>query len=377
MPARSRNPLRRLQFRDPAQEERFRALHAAEMAQRSRLYVPVAMIVVLGSAIGHLLLFPQFVWIPSLSLLAVFMLLPLALTWRIAHAPDAVPRIYRSVYLTAVSASLGVCLLIASARMQGYPMPYEGTLLVMMCVFLVSGLRAFDSSLSAFICLAGLAIVEWTWPLSLGDAITRTFFGSTLWMLGGVFSVVIESSLRRDFRHRERLNILAQQDPMTGALNRRGLDARYAGIAATARREKRPITFALIDIDHFKAYNDSYGHDGGDATLVAVSRILAGHARRPLDLYARLGGEEFLIVWYDVDATRALELAEELCTAVVASALPHCGAPRGIVTISAGVATGNPPESFDALYRQADQALYAAKNGGRNQAQAHRAEPDA
>lgn len=356
----------RLQFRGADQEARFRALHAQDMARRSALYVPVVIAVVICSAIGHLLLFPRYVWTPSLLLMLLFILLPLTFTWMNARRADGATRIYRSVHLTSVSSSIGVCLLIASARMQDYPIPYEGSLLVMMCVFLISGLHAFDSSRAALICLFGLIVVEWTWPISLGDSITRTFFGSTLWTLGCIFSVIVEASLRRDFSHRETLQALTQQDPLTGTLNRRGLEQRHATLVAVAQREHKPVTFAVVDIDHFKAYNDSHGHNAGDTALVAVSQVLNEHARRPLDLCARLGGEEFLLAWYDVDTTRGLALAEELRVAVAAATLPHQAADTGIVTVSVGVATANPVGDFDSLYRRADEALYAAKKAGRN-----------
>lgn len=357
-----------MHFPDPAEEAQFRQTHAIVMAHRFAVYVPVAMLIIVLSTAGHVLLFPRNIWLPSVLLISATMLLPLLFTWYVARRADAAAHIYRSIHLTSVSAALGVCLLLASARKQGFPLPYEGTLLVMMCVFLASGLRALDASRAAAIALGGLVLIEWTWPITLTDSLARTFFGSTLWLLGVVFSLIIERAERRDFRQRELLHRLAQQDPLTGLLNRRGLENRYAGISATARRDNRPLAMALVDIDHFKPYNDFYGHDGGDATLVAVSKTLAAHARRPQDLVARLGGEEFLLAWYDVDAAKGIQLADELCAAVAALALPHQATGRGIVTISIGVAADQPPGEFEPLYRRADEALYAAKKSGRNRA---------
>jgi diguanylate cyclase (GGDEF)-like protein len=198
----------------------------------------------------------------------------------------------------------------------------------------------------------------------------RSFFGLASWLLGSVFSMFIERADRRDFRHREMLHAMAQRDPLTGLFNRRGLDERFALLLASARRDGSPLSLAIVDLDHFKAYNDNYGHDAGDAVLVAVSGVLARHARRPLDVVARLGGEEFLLAWHDAGPLTPRGWPTPSATACTPSAC-HTGHRRltAHVTASVGVTTRQPvqdSDSLDSLYRSADTALYAAKHQGRN-----------
>lgn len=371
MPAAITTLARRLwpRFEDAGEEARFRAGQNAEMGRRIAVYAPMAIVFVLAAGVGHVLLFPQFVWLPILVLLTVTMLLPLLASWWLAHRDATPERLHRAMKITAVGAAVGVCLVVASARAKGYPLPCEGILLVTMTIFLLSGMLARDAMLVALICLVGILAIEWSWPTTWEEALVRSFFGLASWLLGSVFSMFIERADRRDFRHREMLHAMAQRDPLTGLFNRRGLDERFAVLLASARRDGSPLSLAIVDLDHFKAYNDNYGHDAGDAVLVAVSGVLARHARRPLDVVARLGGEEFLLAWHDAGHDDAARLANAVCHGVHALGLPHRVAADGNVTASVGVTTRQPvqdSDSLDSLYRSADTALYAAKHQGRN-----------
>lgn len=357
-------------FDDPAEEARFRAGQAEEAGRRIAVYAPMAIGFVLAAGIGHVLLFPRFVWQPILLLLTATMLLPLLGSWWLARHNAPAQRLQQAMRLTALGAAVGVCLVVASARAQGYPLPYEGILLVTMTVFLLSGLPARDAMLIALTCLAGLVVIEWTWPTSRQDTVVRTFFGAASWLLGSVFSLLIERADRRDFRHREQLHDIAVRDPLTGLLNRRGLDERFALLQANARRDGTPVSLAVIDLDHFKAYNDTLGHEAGDAVLAAVAGVLMRHARRPLDIAARLGGEEFLLAWQDTGVVDARRLAADVITAVRALDIPH-PANNGRVTASLGHTTlprVGADDTLDALYRRADAALYRAKHAGRDRA---------
>lgn len=357
-------------FDDAAEETRFREQHDADVARQVTLYAPMAISFVLAASVGHVLLFPRFVWLPVLVLLTITMLLPLLRAWWLTKQDTAGAQLQSAMRTTAIGASVGVCLVVASARAQGYPLPYEGILLVTMTIFLLSGLLARDAMLIALICVAGILVIEWTWPTTWQDALVRSFFGFASWLLGSVFALSMERADRRDFRHRETLHAMALRDPLTGLLNRRGLDERFALLLASARRESTPISLAIVDLDHFKNYNDACGHDAGDAVLVAVAAALARHARRPLDAVARLGGEEFLLVWHDAAARDGERLAGEVCAGIRALALPHPASPVAeCVTASIGVVTVFPRtehETLEALYRAADAALYDAKRSGRN-----------
>lgn len=171
-------------------------------------------------------------------------------------------------------------------------------------------------------------------------------------------------------RQTELLRRLAMQDGLTGIANRRRFEATIAADWRRAQRNGRPLTLMMIDVDHFKAYNDRYGHQAGDACLRAVARILEDSVRRASDLVARYGGEEFAILLGDAgDGPGALEVAGTIHQAMRDAEMPHdASSTAGWVTASVGVATVHPAagEGPEALIRAADRALYQAKAGGRN-----------
>ena len=162
---------------------------------------------------------------------------------------------------------------------------------------------------------------------------------------------------------------LTETDGLTGLLNRRGLDKRLALEWARAHRDTMPLSAIMIDIDHFKTYNDQQGHQRGDETLRKVARLLERTVRQ-VDAVARYGGEEFFVILPRTTTQQALAVAEKLRRTVEAADFERGYLqPLGRVTISCGVATGpNPGISTAAdVVEAADRALYSAKHGGRNQ----------
>jgi len=169
----------------------------------------------------------------------------------------------------------------------------------------------------------------------------------------------------------------ALQDGLTGIPNRRRFDDHLQRVWAQSIRERGSIALLFADIDHFKAFNDRYGHQAGDEALKAVSKVLAHFARRPLDLAARYGGEEFAIVLFDTTCDHALRIGEEIMAAVRELAIPHTDSGAApVLTISMGIGCVVPVarRSCQGLVQLADQALYAAKDAGRNQARVQAAE---
>jgi diguanylate cyclase (GGDEF)-like protein len=164
------------------------------------------------------------------------------------------------------------------------------------------------------------------------------------------------------------LRKLAQTDALTGLANRRTLDEILEREWQRAVRTERPLSLLFVDLDHFKAYNDQYGHPAGDAVLAAVGRCLAEHARRPGDVVARYGGEEFVAVLPDTDSMGALSIAEALRDGVAKLAIEHQGSEQGHVTVSIGAASwqGLIADSVHSVVKAADEALYRAKAVGRN-----------
>ena len=197
---------------------------------------------------------------------------------------------------------------------------------------------------------------------------------STAFMLTGAVMCAIAARqldlrARRGFLDSNLLARLAQQDSLTGASNRRVFDEHLGRLWLQAQRDHKTMAILLIDIDHFKAYNDRYGHLAGDQALRLVAQSLQSFARRPLDLLARYGGEEFGALLYDVDAAQAQEIAERICRAVRELKIEHLDSRTfTALTISVGIALIEPTRERSArgALQLADQALYGAKKNGRN-----------
>ena len=166
-----------------------------------------------------------------------------------------------------------------------------------------------------------------------------------------------------------RLEVQSRTDGLTGIANRRHFDHVLQQEWARCQRARQPLAALMLDVDVFKHFNDTYGHVAGDACLQALALTLTPVAgRRVGETVARFGGEEFVVLLPNISLEAAVDMAEQVLHAVQALALPHEGAPSGIVTVSLGVASvipvnGQPPES---LVRAADRALYQAKQAGRN-----------
>ncbi|PRA28803.1 diguanylate cyclase [Pseudomonas poae] len=172
--------------------------------------------------------------------------------------------------------------------------------------------------------------------------------------------------LRRRRRAEQVLSELAATDPLTGLANRRVLDERLRLEWDRAQRSAEPLTLLMIDVDHFKAFNDRHGHQGGDEALRTVAEVIGANIRRPADLAARYGGEEFAVVLPHTDAKGALVIAEHIRSAV--EHLPRVAGDERPITVSIGMSTWDKRSrmSLEALLLSADQALYEAKHTGRN-----------
>lgn len=165
-----------------------------------------------------------------------------------------------------------------------------------------------------------------------------------------------------------KLEKLATTDALTGLANRRRFDEHFAAEVARAARSGEPLTLVLCDVDHFKPYNDRYGHPRGDACLVEVARAFEGLVRRPADLAARYGGEEFALVLPETSQEGATKVAERLRSAIRGLGFEHeDNDGHGVVTVSAGVATViGGGWTVEEIIELADRALYEAKASGRD-----------
>ncbi len=172
---------------------------------------------------------------------------------------------------------------------------------------------------------------------------------------------------RLELANRE-LGRLAGIDQLTQLANRRSFDQVLAREWRRGGRNGLTLSLVLIDLDYFKRYNDSLGHLEGDGCLQRVAAALAGMLRRPADLVARFGGEEFAIILPETDSDGAQRIAAQVVEAIQALAIPHPDAPLGRVSVSVGCGTTipNPRLAPSRLFAAADEALYEAKHTGRN-----------
>jgi len=165
-----------------------------------------------------------------------------------------------------------------------------------------------------------------------------------------------------------KLELLSNTDGLTGIANRRNFDHALAIEWSRAQRSGSSLSLILLDVDHFKHYNDQYGHLAGDDCLCAIASALSLGGQRASDMTGRFGGEEFVVLLPDTSAEGALEIARRIRSEVMDLALPHADTDAGVVTVSLGVASLAPAQqhSPDMLLREADAALYRAKQAGRN-----------
>lgn len=210
-------------------------------------------------------------------------------------------------------------------------------------------------------------------------------------LIGTVQDITVrKESEQKLASYRDALEKMVRQDSLTGVANRRALDECVATEWQRARRCGSPLSLLMVDVDHFKAFNDRHGHLAGDRCLQQVAQAIASSVQRAGELVARYGGEEFAVLLPDADAAHALAVAERVCAAVRQLQIPHSGAGVALVTVSVsvGVATVQPtwdpaspqgatPESLptrdaqavQALFQRADAALYHAKQSGRDRVQ--------
>ena len=187
---------------------------------------------------------------------------------------------------------------------------------------------------------------------------------------------VVQARVRTQLRLKALTDALrrsALTDGLTGVANRRRFDEDLRAECERARRTGEPLSLLMVDVDHFKRYNDRYGHVAGDACLRRVAAALQSVMQRPADRLARYGGEEFALLLPQTHLDGALALAQRAIDAVVALQIDHAGSPLGrVVTVSAGAAAARRTDdgahtqlAAEALVDAADRALYAAKGAGR------------
>jgi diguanylate cyclase (GGDEF)-like protein len=306
--------------------------------------------------------------------LGIAAILPLCLALR---SPDSRALFGRQQWFATVT-TLAVALLTITAifMVSRYPLLF----ILYPLLMLVDWLLGFSGSIIVLCCACVLAVFltehgygpfasESNLAMSRDFAV-QLYLGFHL--LG--FLPISILFLERRRTHRELHQALAQMatlasvDSLTGVANRRTLEKHLAEKWGQAQRRQSTLALLLIDIDHFKQYNDEFGHQAGDVCLRAIATALSIQVRRPGDVIARFGGEEFLVLLPDTELEGAGSLGEVICAAIYDLAIPQTANPSGRVTVSIGCAAATPAvdHRYEQLIEHADQMLYRAKRGGRN-----------
>ena len=305
-------------------------------------------------------------WTAAIRLFLIVPVLVAALL--VSHRPARRPWLTPAVFMAAVVTGCGTVGIVVLTLALGAPVPYEGTLFLPIVIHLLVGLP-WRWALVANLVPLGMFLV--LVPMVQPDPLVQTYQLSFMVLaniIGACGGYAMEHRARTTFLTAGMLSELAERDGLTGIHNRRSFNEHLQRVWQQAARDGTCVALALIDVDHFKQFNDRHGHADGDAALRGVARAVAGHAKRPLDLASRYGGEEFALVWYQPEAGRLGAMADALRRDIAQLELQGAEGPTGTITASVGVALLRPrnaPRHTD-LLRAADIALYQAKHGGRD-----------
>jgi diguanylate cyclase (GGDEF)-like protein len=281
---------------------------------------------------------------------------------------------YEPLYLPAARVILPVLGIAAAAgiaqhTVHGNPSPMYFLTSYSFALFFLGGQRFIEALIASALIIAThgatLAWMQHPWPVVF-------YYTGILGVTATTGAFVyrgMEQQLRTSFLERGLMGELAARDGLTGLKNRGAFDAHMPRIWLQCQRERRQLAVLMIDVDHFKDYNDHYGHQRGDNALRQVAQVAQGFARRPLDIAARYGGEEFVLALFDITTEHARDIAEQLRHAIQSLGISHELSPTApVVTASVGVAIVGPRQgrSLEGSVQLADEALYGAKRAGRN-----------
>ena len=262
------------------------------------------------------------------------------------------------------------------ALSRGGYVPYEIILISLYQIYIVGGQSWIAAALASWLLSALNVFLYLHYTPSYFESLTSTASAFILINIVGTLVGHAQDLRALDsFIKKGRLQTLALHDSLTGLANRTGLERHLAALAPALAQGGQTFTVAMADIDHFKDYNDYYGHAAGDTVLSAVAHTLQQHALLPNALAVRYGGEEFLLLWRAHPQADLATLGENLCAAIRTLRIPHSQSRSGLLTISAGLARTDAPladiAAINQLITDADRALYRAKSEGRDRVAIH------
>lgn len=244
------------------------------------------------------------------------------------------------------------------------------SILILMAVLLPCGMTLRETLPASVVLVAAYWIFAWQ-MLPVVQWVSFSATASLMMVCMGMMAfaaLLRERDARAQFLLHRRLDWEAAHDPLTGLANRRSFQRHFEICLAQAQREGKTLMLAILDLDHFKLYNDHYGHKAGDRVLQQVALVLGHYAARPMDLAIRLGGEEFCLLSYADDAQALRRRMQHLLAQLEGLHISHEYSPTAsCLTASIGIAQSGPTATPDTLFLQADAQLYRAKRSGRNQ----------
>jgi len=358
----------RLRF-TPQLEAEFRAVHLAETLPQVRRNLWLAIIFVIAfSGLTHLVL--DVAVNRTLDLIRLAMFTPiLAIGLVVVYSP-----LYQRLYplvsqLGAPTFGIGVTVLAVIAASHGVSL-IATVVLVSIYIYFMLGMTFYSAVGSSLLVFASYFISAAAVGLSVQ---VQVIDGGVLIftnVIGAMVCYTLERATRTNYLEERLLIETASRDGLTGIHNRRLFDEHVDRIWPQATRDRASLGLLLIDIDHFKAYNDYYGHQAGDECLRQVAWCLSRCSRRPLDTTARYGGEEFAIVLYEADRSHVEDAARRIQAEIESLNIVHAASPATIkrLTVSIGAACIMPKagRTHYGFIQLADEALYDAKERGRN-----------
>lgn len=345
-------------------ESEFRAWYYSAQMQRARSSLLLAQVLVFVSVAADL-------WqaderperVAAIAKLLLISPLLLLTHWACRH-PEW--RRWFPYLMCASILAVGLAFALINLGALDSAMHYDALVLVTAFTYFLGGLASVAASATGLALLGLHIFLSSSHNVPLEVMTYQSLFLLAINALGMISANLNEQSVREAFWRFHTLTKLSEMDSLTSLMNRRGFDRAYAELWDKAQREGKPLAIAYVDLDHFKSINDVQGHEAGDDALRRVAGVLT-QADKPA-LCARIGGDELVAIWYGLSPTRAELLAARIPEAVRALKLRNDASPGGLATVSVGLALCTPGpgvHASDAL-RQADRAVYAAKQAGRN-----------
>jgi diguanylate cyclase (GGDEF)-like protein len=359
-----------LRFPDAELERHFLLSYRAAARPWIRMSLLVALSTVLGfTVIDHWLLVGPRLARPDIWRFGLQ--LPLVLIMLVLTTPRLYLRWYQpAIQIAAPLFGVGTVLMAVEATPAQLPLVAARLLLAAFYFYFMLGLTFSAALRSNLLLIVAYATAALAGAIAAPVATYSLFVLLCANLIGGAGCYALEYANRVAFLERRRLAEVATHDGLTGLLNRAALEEQARSLWQHAQIARLPVSLLLIDVDHFKAYNDRYGHQEGDRCLREVAAAIRGAARRrPLDVVARYGGEEIIAILVDSTRADAAAAADGVRRAVAELGIAHsASSARPYVTVSIGVTTIEPggDYSHEHAVRLADVALYASKARGRD-----------